>query len=163
MTAARRPAAPPGPAGRRPGGPVRTVGRVLLGAALAFAGTGHLTFARQDFQAQVPAWVPLDPDVTVVGSGVVEVALGTALVAAPRRWRPLVGAVVAAFFVAVFPGNVSQYVTGTDAFGLDSDAKRLARLPFQPLLVLWALWSTGAWRTFRAWRAGRGAPRRAGA
>ncbi|MFS0704637.1 hypothetical protein AB6N23_08955 [Cellulomonas sp. 179-A 9B4 NHS] len=136
---------------------------MLLGAALAFAGTGHLSFARQDFQAQVPGWVPLDPDVTVVASGVVELALGTALVAAPRRWRPVVGGVVAAFFVAVFPGNVSQYVTGTDAFGLDSDAKRLARLPFQPLLVLWALWSTGAWRTFRAWRAARGATRRPGA
>lgn len=136
-------------------GVARTVGRLLLGAALAFAGTGHLTFARQEFQAQVPAWVPLDPDVTVVASGVVEVALGTALVVAPRRWRPWVGGVVAAFFVAVLPGNVSQYVTGTDAFGLDSDAKRLARLPFQPLLVLWALWSTGAWRSFRAWRASR--------
>ncbi len=153
MTAAPAAAAPAGgAAGARGDGPARTVGRLLLGGALAFAGTGHLTFARQDFQAQVPAWVPLDPDVTVVASGVVEVLLGTALVVAPRRWRPLVGGAVAAFLVAVLPGNVSQYVTGTDAFGLDSDAKRLARLPFQPLLVVWALWSTGAWRAFRARR-----------
>ena len=56
------------------------------------------------------------------------------------------GGVTAAFFVAIFPGNISQYVTGTDAFGLDSDRARLVRLFFQPVLVAWALWSTGAWR-----------------
>ena len=55
------------------------------------------------------------------------------------------GWLVAGLFVAVFPGNVAQYVEGVDAFGLDSDGARLTRLFFQPLLVLWALWSTGAW------------------
>lgn len=130
-------------------GPARTVGRLLLGGFLAFAGTSHLTVAREEFQAQVPSWVPVDPDVVVVGSGVVEIALGTALVAAPRRWRPWVGAAAAAFFVAIFPGNVAQYVEQKDGFGLDTDAKRLARLPFQGVLVLWALWSTGAWRAWR--------------
>ncbi len=149
---------PTGPAGpsrvRAAGGPAHTLGRVLLGAALAFAGTGHLSFARQDFQAQVPPWVPLDRDLVVVASGVVEVLLGLALVLAPRRLRPLVGAVVAAFFVAVFPGNVSQLLTRTDAFGLDTDTARAVRLLFQPLLVLWALWSTGAW----AWWRGRRRP-----
>lgn len=140
-------------------GPARTVGRLLLGAVLAFAGTGHLTFAREEFPAQVPSWVPLDTALVVVGSGVAEIALGAALVAAPRRYRPWVGAAAAAFFVAVFPGNVAQYVEGKDGFGLDTDAKRLARLPFQGVLVLWALWSTGAWRAWRARRAVSG-PRR---
>lgn len=51
--------------------------------------------------------------------------------------------------MAIFPGNVAQYVEGTDAFGLDSDRARLVRLFFQPLLVAWALWSTGAWRYWR--------------
>ncbi|MBO0925084.1 hypothetical protein J1G44_11400 [Cellulomonas sp. zg-ZUI199] len=137
------------PTTRAGDGLARTIGRVALGGFLAFAGTGHLTFAREEFVAQVPSWVPLDTDLVVVGSGVVEIALGTALVVAPRRYRPWVGATAAAFFVAVFPGNVAQYVERNDGFGLDTDAKRLARLPFQGVLVLWALWSTGAWRAWR--------------
>ena len=127
----------------------RTVGRVALGAFLGFTGTAHLTVSRVEFQAQVPPWLPLNPDVVVVGSGVVEIVLAAALLATPRRHRWLVGWVVAAFFVAVFPGNISQYVTGTDGFGLGTDTARAIRLAFQPLLVLWALWSTGAWHSWR--------------
>lgn len=133
----------------------RTVGRVLLGANLALAGVSHLTVARTEFQAQVPTWFPADPDAVVVVSGVVEIALGAALLLAPRRWRPAVGWVAAAFFVAIFPGNISQLVTRTDAFGLDTDLARAVRLLGQPLLVLWALWSTGAWREYREARAAR--------
>ena len=110
----------------------------------------------------MPPWLPLDPDPVVLASGVVEVVLGLALVLAPRRYRPLVGGVVAAFFVAVLPGNVSQLLTRTDAFGLDTDTARAVRLLFQPLLVLWALWSTGAWRAWRAWRARRSSGRGSG-
>lgn len=132
--------------------PGRLVGRLLLGAALLFAGTAHLTFARRAFQAQVPPWLPLDGDAVVLVSGVVELVLGAALLLAPRRRRPLLGWVVAAFFVAVLPGNVSQLLTRTDAFGLDNDTARAVRLLFQPLLVAWALWSTGAWRAWRARR-----------
>ncbi|TAJ48396.1 MAG: hypothetical protein EPO52_09660 [Herbiconiux sp.] len=121
----------------------RTVGRVLLGAALVFAGTSHLTFARKDFRAQVPEWVPLDVDTVVVLSGVAEIALGTALVALPKK-KEAVGSVAAAFFTAIFPGNISQWLHRRDAFGLDSDGKRAVRLLFQPLLVAWAIWSTRA-------------------
>ena len=134
---------------RRAGEAARHVGRWALGAALLGAGAGHLTTMRQEFQAQVPTWVPLDPDFVVLASGVVELGLGAALILAPARFRPAVGGVTAAFFVAIFPGNISQYVTGTDAFGLDSDRARLVRLFFQPVLVAWALWSTGAWRAWR--------------
>lgn len=137
----------------------RTVGRLALGGFLAFAGVSHLTSAREEFQAQVPPWVPLDPDTVVVASGVVEVALGAALIAVGGRHRAVVGWVVAAFFVAIFPGNISQLVTRTDAFGLDSDTARAVRLLFQPLLVVWALWSTGAWRAWREHRARRTAAR----
>ena len=129
----------------------RTIARILLALVLVTAGVGHLTFARQAFQAQVPPWLPLDPDLVVVASGVVEIALGLALVLL-ARWRVVVGVVVAAFFVAVFPGNVSQLVTRTPAFGLETDAARAIRLLFQPLLVIWALWSTGA---YSAWRSRR--------
>ncbi len=118
--------------------PLRTAARLLLGTAMVGAGVLHLTVQRQEFQAQVPAWFPVDEDLTVLASGVVEIVLGAAFVVLPRR-RRLVGALLAAFFVVVFPGNVAQYVEGTDAFGLDTDTKRLVRLFFQPVLVLWAL------------------------
>ena len=122
---------------------LRTAARILLGVVLAFAGVSHLAWARDEFQAQVPAWVPFSADFVVVSSGIVEIVLGLALLFLVKQ-RVLVGIVVAAFFVAVFPGNLSQYMTGTDAFGLDTDTKRFVRLFFQPVLVLWALWCTGA-------------------
>jgi uncharacterized membrane protein len=123
----------------------RTIGRVVLGLFLLFTGIGHLTFGRAEFIAQVPDWLPVGDDLVVVGSGVVELALGASLIALPRH-RVVVGWIVAAFFVAIFPGNISQYVNRVDAFGLTSDLARAVRLILQPLLVLWALWSTGAWR-----------------
>lgn len=124
---------------------IRTIARWALGGTLVVAGTGHLTTQREEFRAQVPDWMPVDDDLVVLASGVVEIALGLSLILLGRR-RPVVGLVVAGFFVVVFPGNIAQYTEGTDAFGLDSDAKRLVRLFFQPVLVVWALWSTGAWR-----------------
>ena len=123
---------------------LRTAARLLLAAFLGFAGLSHLFWARETFQAQVPEWLPLGADFVVIASGVVEVALAIALLV-PTVRRPLVGWIVAAFFVAVFPGNVSQYLEGADAFGLDSEVARLTRLFFQPLLIAWALWCTGAW------------------
>lgn len=136
----------------RAGRAARAVVRVLLGAFLLFAGAAHLTFARAEFQAQVPPWLPLDADLVVVASGIVELLLGAALLLLRRR-RALVGLVVAAFFVAVLPGNIAQWTEGRDAFGLDSDAARFVRLLFQPLLVAAALWSTGAWGALRRrWR-----------
>ena len=93
----------------------------------------------------MPEWVPLPTDTTVLASGVAEIALGGALAALPRQ-RTLIGGIAAAFFVAIFPGNISQYVERINAFGLDSDQKRMVRLAFQPPLVLWALWATGVLR-----------------
>jgi len=123
--------------------------QIILGLALGYAGIGHLTTSRQEFQAQVPNLLKDYADFVVVASGVVEIALGLALVGL-WKYRVQVGWVVAAFFVAIFPGNISQYVNGVDAFGLDSDTSRLVRLFFQPLLVMWALWSTGAWGSWRS-------------
>lgn len=130
---------------------LQTVARWLLGAAMLVAGTGHLTTQRQEFQAQVPTWLPLDKDFVVLASGVVELGFGAALLALPRQ-RVTVGWLLAAFFVLIFPGNVSQYVSRQDAFGLNTDRARLIRLFFQPVLVAWALWSTGAWSAWRARR-----------
>lgn len=133
-------------------GPSRTIGRVALGLALVGAGIGHLTFAREEFRAQVPSWVPIGADAVVLGSGVVEIALGATLLLAPRRFRPVVGVVAAAFLVAVFPGNIAQWREHADAFGLDTDAERFGRLLVQPVLVALALWSTGGWGWLRRLR-----------
>jgi uncharacterized membrane protein len=122
--------------------PARTAARVLLGSILVLTGTSHLTVAREEFRAQVPPWFPVDTDTVVLASGVVEIALGATLVAAPRPVRPLVGATAAAFFAAIFPGNVSQYRQHRSAFGLDTDRRRALRLLGQPVLVAWALWAT---------------------
>jgi len=128
---------------------VKRFPQVILGLALGYAGIGHLTNNRQEFQAQVPNLLEDYADFVVVASGVVEICLGLALVGL-WKYRVQVGWVVAAFFVAIFPGNISQYVNGVDAFGLDSDTSRLVRLFFQPLLVMWALLSTGAWGSWRS-------------
>ena len=123
----------------------RGVSQVALGAFLLSAGVSHLTVSRLEFQAQVPTWLPLDPDFVVISSGIVEILLGLSLITL-WRFRKRVGLVVALFFVAIFPGNINQFVNGIDAFGLNSDSARAVRLLFQPVLVLWALWSTGALR-----------------
>jgi len=122
---------------------------MVLGFALAYAGVGHLTSNRQEFQAQVPTLFKDYADFVVLASGVVEIALGVGLIGL-WRYRVQLGWLAAAFFVAIFWGNISQYVNGVDAFGLNSDRARLIRLFFQPLLVMWALGSTGAWRAWRS-------------
>ena len=123
--------------------PLQDLARKALGATLLLTGTAHLTFARREFRVQVPPWVPVDPDTVVLASGVVEIALGVGTLALPRQ-RVRIGLVLAAFFVAVFPGNISQYTQQRDGFGLNTDTLRFVRLLFQPVLVAWALWSTGA-------------------
>lgn len=125
---------------------LRAVLRSALGAGLLWAGIAHLTRKRKEFQAQVPGFVPLDPDTTVLLSGLVEIGLGGAVLAAPRAHRATVGRIAAAFFVAVLPGNLAQWRHRRDGFGLDTDAERFARLLFQPLLVAWALAATGPHR-----------------
>ncbi|AZN29872.1 hypothetical protein EJO69_05815 [Flaviflexus salsibiostraticola] len=120
----------------------RNATRLILGGGMTLVGLAHLTVAREEFQAQVPSWVPVDEDLVVLGSGAIEIGLGLALLLLPdhRRWA---GIALALFYVAIFPGNIGQYVEGIDAFGLDTDAKRLGRLFFQPVLVLLALWAAG--------------------
>lgn len=122
---------------------------MILGTALIFAGKGHLTSSRAEFQAQVPTIFKDYADFVVLASGVVEIALGVGLIAL-WKYRVQIGWIVAAFFVAIFWGNISQYINHVDAFGLNSDRARLTRLFFQPLLVMWALGSTGAWKSWRS-------------
>jgi uncharacterized membrane protein len=122
----------------------QTIARILLGIFLIFTGTGHLTFMRTAFLAQVPNWVPMQPDLVVLLSGAVEIILGVSLLFLSKQ-RTYVGWIVALFLVAVFPGNIAQLVNHKYAFGLNSDLLLWIRLLFQPLLIAMALWSTGAW------------------
>jgi len=139
-----------------PSSVARAAGQVALGAGLLFAGTSHLTTAREEFQAQVPSWFPADPDLVVLVSGVAEIALGAALVATWRQpARAWVGVAAAALFVGVFPGNIAQLVEHKDGFGLDTDTKRAVRLVFQPVLVAGALVACDSIRTLRARRKAR--------
>ena len=125
----------------------QTIVRILLGSFLLFAGISHLSFNRAEFLAQVPPWVPMDPDLVVILSGIVEIVLGATLLFLSSK-KILVGWVTAIFFVLIFPGNISQYLNGIDAFGLDTDRARFIRLFFQPVLIVMALWSTGAWQAW---------------
>ena len=127
---------------------IRHIARTLLGAALTYAGITHLTTSRQEFQAQVPTILQSQADFVVIASGVVEILLGLSLILL-IKYRTYIGWITASFFIAIFPGNISQYINGTDAFGLNTDQARAIRLLFQPLLVIWALWSTGAWTSYR--------------
>ena len=122
--------------------------QIALGIALSYAGITHLTTNREEFQAQVPGWAPFSPDFVVLASGIVEVGLGLSLIFL-WKYRTHVGILTALFFIAIFPGNIAQYVSQTDAFGLDTDRARAIRLIFQPFLVLWALWSTGSLQKLR--------------
>ncbi len=119
--------------------------KILLGLFLLTAGLGHMTWRRTEFLAQVPPWLPMEPDLVVLLSGVVEILLGLGLVILQKKNGALVGILTALFFIAIFPGNISQYVNGISAFGLDTDRARLIRLFFQPVLVAWALWASGDW------------------
>ena len=128
---------------------LRNVLQITLGAALTYAGITHLTTSRTEFQAQVPTILQSQADFVVIASCVVEILLGISLIFL-FKFRTQVGWITAVFFIAIFPGNISQYINGTDAFGLNTDQARATRLLFQPVLVLWALWSTGAWKSYRS-------------
>lgn len=140
--------------------PLRHVVRWALAILLLVAGVGHFAMA-EEFLGQVPEFLPWRTAIVYV-SGVVEIVLGLALLLAPARHRPMLGWIVAIFFVVIFPGNIGQYVEGNDSFGLDTDGARLIRLFFQPVLVALALWSTSALRRPSRGSASRGrlSPRR---
>ena len=134
---------------------IKTLFQLLLGAFLLSAGASHLGSNRTEFLAQVPTWLPLDPDFVVVASGLVEITLGALLISTAlifKKYRSVVGVLAGVFFILIFPGNINQYINQIDAFGLDTDTKRLIRLFFQPPLVVWALWSSDGFRLLKKLR-----------
>jgi uncharacterized membrane protein len=127
----------------------QTISRIVVGIFFIFTGTGHLTFMRTSFLAQVPNWVPINPETVVLLSGVIEIILGVSLLFLSKQ-QTSVGWIVALFLVAIFPGNIAQLINHNYAFGLNSDLLLWLRLPFQPLLIALVLWSTGAWEAWRS-------------
>ena len=126
--------------------------QLALGIFLTTAGISHLESNRTEFLAQVPTWLPLDGDFVVVASGLVEITLGVLIITTAlilTKYRGVIGLLTAVFFVLIFPGNINQYVNQIDAFGLDTDTKRLIRLFFQPPLVIWALWCSNAFKLIK--------------
>ncbi|HXR29726.1 MAG TPA: hypothetical protein VN752_01125 [Solirubrobacterales bacterium] len=114
-----------------------------LAGFFAFAGAMHFAIPRS-YEAIVPPAVPKREAVVV--SGLAEIAGAIAVLAPPTRrfarWWLL------ALLLAVFPANVHMAVNPERIEGLDP--KRVprwalwARLPLQPLAMLWV------WRATRA-------------
>jgi len=122
-----------------------------LGLGMLYIGVGHLTFSRLEFQAQVPMWLAKEKsliDFVVITSGIIEILLGV-LMSWGGKFKAYVGFALAIFYILIFPGNISQYINEIDAFGLNTPNKRLTRLLFQPLLIIWALWSTEGLHFFK--------------
>jgi uncharacterized membrane protein len=125
---------------------IQNIFRILLGLIMLYIGIAHLSFRRIEFQAQVPTWLTTDKglmDLVVLISGYVEIAFGILMILGGKL-KVKTGIALGVFYILIFPGNINQYINEIDSLRLDSDNKRLIRLFFQPLLVLWAFWSTGA-------------------
>ena len=126
---------------------IKNLIRISLGVFMLLAGIGHLTYARETFQAQVPDWLPLSKDFVVLASGIVEIILGAGMIFFKKHSK-YVGLALALFYVLIFPGNISQFLEHRDGFGLDTDMRRFVRLLFQPVLIFLALYSTNALQLF---------------
>ena len=125
--------------------------RILLGSIMLYIGIAHLSFRRIEFQAQVPTWLTTNEgmmDLVVLISGYIEIAFGILMILGGKL-KVKTGLALGIFYILIFPGNINQYINEIDSLRLDSDNKRLIRLFFQPLLVLWAFWSSGALKYFK--------------
>ena len=130
---------------------IKKILRISLGIGMLYIGVGHLTFSRLEFQAQVPMWLAKEKsliDFVVITSGIIEILLGV-LMSWGGKFKAYIGFALAIFYILIFPGNISQYINEIDAFGLNTPNKRLTRLLFQPLLIIWALWSTEGLHFFK--------------
>src|SRR5688500_2573961 len=132
----------------------RRAARLGMAAAMVFAGASHWLMPTP-FVQHLPSWVPA-PEMIILLTGGIEIALGAALLAR-QPWRRFAGLALAAYLIAVFPSNVYVAVAEVDVDGQPGGWYPWVRLPFQVLFVAWALWST-EWRLrqLRSVRAIRG-------
>src|ERR1051326_4263529 len=121
----------------------RTRSQRLLGGFFAFAGTMHFVIPRS-YEAIMPPSLPRHREAVAV-SGVAEIVGGAAVLAQPTRrfarWWLL------GLLLAVFPANVHMAINPEQVRGLDLNRiprwALWARLPLQPLAMLWV------WRATR--------------
>jgi uncharacterized membrane protein len=117
--------------------------RLALAAFFSVSGVLHFAIPRS-YEAMVPPGVPAREAVAI--SGVAEIAGGLAVL--PSASRRLARWWLLGLLVAVFPANVHMAINPEQVRGLD--LRRVprwalwARLPLQPLAMLWV------------WRATRG-------
>ncbi len=116
----------------------------LLAGFFAFAGAMHFVIPRS-YESIVPPWLPLRREAVIL-SGVAEIVGGAAVLS--RNSRRFARWWLLGLLTAVFPANVQMAVNPEQVRGLD--LRRIprwalwARLPLQPLAMLWV------------WRATRG-------
>lgn len=112
--------------------------RVLLGLFFIQAGVNHFVMPKP-YRRIVPPGLG-DPDTLVKLSGVAEIAGGLAVF--PRRTRRPAGLGLIALLAAVFPANLYM-ARNPELFRRIPRWALYARLPLQPLAMLWA------WRATR--------------
>ncbi len=110
-----------------------------LGIAFVAAGISHLVDP-VPFEQHLPGWVPAARAI-ILASGLAEIVLGVALVAARRR-APATGLAAVGLLLGVFPANVYVAVADVDVDGLPGGIYPWVRLPLQGLFIAWAWWCT---------------------
>src|SRR5829696_7311572 len=114
-----------------------------LAAFFAFAGAMHFAIPRS-YEAMMPPYLPAHREAVLV-SGLAEVAGGIAVL--PRRTRRFARWWLLGLLLAVFPANVHMALNPEQVRGLDLERiprwALWARLPLQPLAMLWV------WRATR--------------
>jgi uncharacterized membrane protein len=115
-----------------------------LAAFFAFAGTMHFVIPRS-YEAIMPPSFPRHREAVAI-SGIAEIAGAAALI--PRRTRRLARWWLLALLAAVFPANLHMARHPEQVRGLDLDRvprwSLWARLPLQPLAMLWVWRATEA-------------------
>jgi uncharacterized membrane protein len=119
---------------------VRSSARIGMAIAMIFAGAAHLLMPTP-FLQHLPPWTPF-AEAIIVLTGLIEIGFGAALLVLSPPWRRRTGLALAAYLVAVFPGNLYVAVAGIDVDGQPGGWYPWLRLPVQAILIAWALWST---------------------
>lgn len=121
---------------------LKTVVRILYGAAFIFAGVSHFT-NRDFFVSIVPPYLPW-PVMLVYVSGVAEILLG-GLLMVPRTSHLAAWGLIA-LLIAVFPANIHMALN-PQLFPDISTTALWGRLPLQFVFLAIAYWLTGGSRS----------------
>jgi uncharacterized membrane protein len=115
-----------------------TDARCAMALFFVIAGLSHFGPARAEFVGMVPPWVPVNHDVTIVVTGVLELCGGIGLLV-PATTR-VAGIALALFLVAVFPANMYAAEHHLRIFGREHPAL-LPRTIDQIVLLALVIWS----------------------